>query len=191
MIIVFLGRPESGKGTQSTMLGKELGLPVFAMGDLIREARVSNGGINQAYEQYAMRGRHFPNSIKFPLLKSRLDETGNGFILDNYPATKEDVETLSAYLNGRSLSIDKVFHITISEDEVIRRTKVQHRDRLDDDESVIRERLKNQDEDRKLAIDYFRNKGVLVEIDGEREITAIHGEIMSKLGVSQKEKNGL
>ncbi len=173
------------------MLGKELGLPVFAMGDLIREARVNNGEINQVYELYAMKGKHFPNSIKFPLLKSRLDETGNGFILDNYPATEEDVETLSAYLDGRGLSINKIFHIAISEDEVIRRMRVQHRGRLDDDESVIRERLKNQDEDRKPVIEYFRNKGVLEEINGEREITAIHSEIMSKLGVSQREKNGL
>lgn len=191
MIVVLIGRPESGKGTQSTILAKELNLPVFAMGELIRDAMVSDPQMAQAYNQYALKGRHLPNSIKFSLLKNKLDKIDNGFILDNYPATQEDLETFNNYLGTRGLRVDKVFHIVISEEEAIRRMKVESRGRLDDDESVIRERLGNQDEDRKPVIEHFRKLGLLEEIDGEREISAIHGDIMARLGISQRERNGI
>lgn len=191
MIVVLIGRPESGKGTQASMLAEKLRLPVFAMGELIRDAMSSDPQMAEAYEQYAMKGRHLPNSLKFPLLKKKLDSAGNNFVLDNYPANEEDLETFNNYMGGRGLSTDKVFYISISENEVIQRMKSANRGRLDDDESVIRERLKIQDEERKLVIEHFRKLGISEEIDGEREISAIHGDIMARLGISQRERNGI
>lgn len=191
MIIVFIGRPESGKGTQAKLLSRETGLPVFAMGDLIRQAVDTNPDVALAYEQYALEGRHLPNSIKFPLLQDQLDTVNNGFILDNYPATQEDLETFNSYLTRHRWSIARVFNIVISPDEVVQRMKLDNRGRLDDDERIIRERIRIQDRDRDDVIAYFREKAMLEEIDGEREIGIVHGDIMSRLGISRQEKNGL
>lgn len=181
MIIILIGRPESGKGTQAAMLGEKLNLPVFTMGELIRQAMTTDQQMAQAYDQYAMKGRHLPNSIKFPLLKSQLDKVDNGFILDNYPATQEDLETFNNYLKARNLSINKVFYISISEEEVIRRMNGHGRGRLDDDESVVRERLKNQDEDRQPVMEYFRKRETLEEVDGEKSIEEVHQDILGRL----------
>lgn len=188
MIIVLIGRPESGKGTQARLLSDETGLPVFAMGDLIREARITNEGVALAYKQYALKGKHLPNSVKFPLLQDQLDRVTNDFILDNYPASQEDVETFNSYLAQRRWFINKMFHILISPDEVIRRMRLGNRGRLDDDEKIIRERIGIQDQDRNYVIEYYRNKRILEEIKGEREIDVIHDDIMGRLGTAHQER---
>lgn len=192
MIIVFVGRPESGKGTQAELLGKELGIPVVAMGDLIRNAReAGNSTIAEAYKQYSLQGKHLPNAIKFPLLKEKLDQSISGFILDNYPANEEDLKTFNEYVESRGLRVDKVFHLVVSEQETLKRLRSRSRGRLDDKENIVQERLRIQDEEREAVLAYFREQGILEDIDGEGDKNAIHGEIMSRLGISQREKNGI
>ncbi len=86
MIVIFIGPPYIGKGTQSKLLGERLGLSVFSMGALIRQARdEGNQQIAKAFEEYSMKGLHLPIEIKFPLLKERMDKAKSGFILDNFP----------------------------------------------------------------------------------------------------------
>ena len=78
MILVFLGPPYSGKGTQAKLLAKQLKIPVFSMGLLIREAyEKKDPKAVKGYEQYAMRGMHLPNKLKFHLLKEKLDKSCN------------------------------------------------------------------------------------------------------------------
>jgi adenylate kinase len=176
MIIVFIGPPLSGKETQTVILSKELGLPVFSMGALIREG-YKNGDPKaiEGFENYSMKGLHLPNSLKFHLLKEKLDQYKNGFILDNYPATQEDLEMLNNYLSENRLKIDKVFLIKITVDEMKKRLGV--RNRKDDDLEIAMERREVQDEDREPVLDFFRSKGMLTEIDGEGTIEAVHERI--------------
>lgn len=188
MIIVFIGPPKSGKGIQVEMLGRELNLPVFSMGDIIRQARrAGNKRAVRGFEEYSMKGFHLPISLKFGLLKEKLDGAkSGGFILDNFPATQEDLDSFIDYLNTNSLRVNKVFYIQISIEEMMRRAGTRGRE--DDAPEVIMQRRRIQDEDRKPVIDYFRQQGILEEIDGEREIGVIHGDIMSRLEISRQEK---
>lgn len=181
MNIVFIGRPYSGKGTQAALLGEKYALPVFSMGEIIRHAyRAGNKKAVEGFKQYTMKGLHVPISLKFDLLKEKLERTKNGFILDNFPATKEDLEALMAYLEGRNLSIDKVFHLVISKEAIARRMRVS-RGRMDDDPKIVIKRLSAQDIDRAYVLNYFRRKGVLEEVDSEKAIEDVHREILTKL----------
>lgn len=192
MIIVFVGPPYSGKGTQAQLLGEELGLPVFAMGGLIRQARdAGNQEIMRAHNEFSLSGRHIPTSIKFPLLKEKID-TLSSVILDNFPATQDDFTTFLAYLQNRNLAVDRVFNINISQNEMLKRMRLAVREgRQDDSEENVMRRWTIQDEDRKAVLDRFRAEGILEEVEGERDISVVHGEVMSRLGVSNKEKNGI
>src|SRR3989344_9652942 len=106
MIIIFIGLPYIGKGTQSKLLGERLGLPVFSMGALIRQARdAGNPEIARAFEEYSMKGLHVPIEIKFPLLKKKMDEAKNGFILDNFPERQDGLDVFNKYLSENSLSV--------------------------------------------------------------------------------------
>lgn len=189
MIIVFVGPPKSGKDTQARLLGQELGLPVLSMGDIIREERkLGNPVAIQAFDEFSMKGLHVPTAVKFPFLRERLDNAPGGFILDNFPATKDDLDVFVDFLNEKNLKADKTFYIKISVEEMMRRTNPRGRE--DDAPEVIVERRKIQDEDRKPILEFFTNQGTLEEINGEREVSTIHGDIMSRLGISNREKNG-
>lgn len=180
MILVFLGPPYSGKGTQAELLSKQLKIPVFSMGLLIREAYENKDPkVVRGYEQYAMRGRHLPNKLKFHLLKKKLDENKGNFILDNYPATQEDLNALMNYLSKRFLQVNKVFHINISVAEMEKR--MVDRGRKDDKFEIVMRRREIQDKDRLSVLTYFNSKRLLEEINGEGSIEQIHRKIQKSL----------
>ena len=185
MIVIFIGLPYIGKGTQSKLLGKRLGLPVFSMGALIRQARdAGNQEIARAFEEYSMKGLHVPIEIKFPLLKEKMDEAKNGFILDNFPERQDGLDVFNEYLSKNSLSVDKVFLISISDQESQKRMLKKEREgRPDDDPEVIIRRIEIQGRERIPVINYFREKEILEEIDGERNVEKIHRDILNRLGI--------
>ena len=180
MIIIFIGPPSSGKGTQAKLLGKELNLPVFSMGALIREG-YKNGDSKaiEGFKEYSMKGLNLPNSLKFHLLKERLDHSENGFILDDYPATWEDLETFNNYLSKKTLRIDKVFSITVSAKEM--NMRLATRGRPDDNPEILAKRREMQDKDKIPVIEYFKQNNMLTEIDGEMTIDEVSQEIKDTL----------
>jgi adenylate kinase len=180
MILIFLGPPYSGKGTQATILGKELNLPVFSMGELIREGnRLGNPKAVEGYQNYTVKGMHVPNSLKFELLRERMDENRNGFILDNYPATQEDLDTLLNYLLENSLQVAKVFYISISAEAM--KARITERGRDDDKLEIVLTRKEVQDKDREPVLQYFKEKGMLTEINGEGSIEDVQAKIREVL----------
>lgn len=181
-VYIFLGPPYSGKETQTTPLSRDLGIPVFSMGQLIREGREQDPAIEDAFQQYTVRGLHIPTKVKFELLRKKMDEAQNGFILDNFPATHEDLEVFRAYCEEKNLDVSKVFYLHIDEEEMLNRFAANpHRGRLDDAKETLLVRSKVQGVDREPVLQYFRENGKLVEINGQQPIEAvselIHGQI--------------
>ncbi len=181
-IYVLIGSPLSGKDTQGDLLEMSLGgIPRFSMGHLIREARKTDPKFEKAYYDYSMQGKHLPNEIKFPLLEAKMNEASDtGFILDNFPATAEDVEYLERYLRGKDLMIQSVISLNISEDEMRKRFELakERRGRADDTFENVHDRRENQDKDRIAVLDHFRDLGLLSEISGEQEVEKVHDEMM-------------
>lgn len=181
MIIIFLGPPYSGKGTQAKLLSQKLNLPCFSMGELIRqENKAGNPKAVEAYQNFIIKGKHAPNSLKFGLLKEKMDKNkDNGFILDNYPAMQEDLGTFLNYLSENNLRVGKVFHIDISAEETKKR--ITARGREDDKPEVILTRREVQGKQRISVLDYFKNLGILVEINGEKKVEEVQEEITREL----------
>lgn len=180
MIIVFLGPPYSGKGKQAELLSKRLKIPVFSMGLLIREAyKNKDPKVVKGYEQYAMKGMHLPNKLKSHLLKEKLDKNKENFILDNYPATKEDLGEFLNYLSKHFLQVDKVFYINISISEMKKR--MVNRQRKDDESDIVLKRRQIQDKDRAVVLKYFNAKGLLKKINGEGSIKDVYERIIKAL----------
>lgn len=178
MNIIFTGPLLAGKGTQARILGKKLNLPVFSIGELLREG---NEKAKKAYEEYAMKGYNLPTHLKFDLLQEKLDASHPGFILENFPATKEDLDVFLDYLNKNNLHVDRVFHIVISKEEAEKRMK--KRGRIDDTLEIVQKRLSIQSKDRVPVLDYFRRKGILVHIDGEGSIDEVHQKICEAMNI--------
>ena len=164
-IIVFIGPPFAGKDTQTGLLAEKMSMPVFSMGALIREAYgKGDPKAIEGFENYSMKGLHLPASLKFHLLREKLDLLEGGYILDNFPANK-----------------DKVFYLKIDESEMERR--LTERGRKDDNIEVVRKRRRLQDADREYLVNRFRELSLLEEIDGGRSIDDVQREIAKKLEI--------
>jgi adenylate kinase len=187
MIIIFIGPPYAGKDTQGKLLSKKFNnLPIFSMGHLIREAQRSGNEIFiKAYAEYSLKGLHLPTEIKFPLLKERMDQARDGFILDNFPATRDDLSTLEKYLLASGKKVDKVIYLNISNEEMKKRFEIASRGRKDDHPEIIIARRDIQNKDRVPVLEFYRNQGLLLEINGEGDIYVIHEEILKGLTKKQ------
>jgi adenylate kinase len=183
MIIVFIGPPYAGKDTQGKLLSREFGnVPIFSMGHLIREAREKGDEtFIKAYDEYALKGLHLPTEIKFPLLKEKMDQAKEGFILDNFPATENDLSTLNDYLLQTNKKIDAVIYLNISGEETKKRFEIAFRGRKDDHPEIIIARRDIQNKDRVPVLEFYRNKNLLLEVNGEGDVNAIHEEILRGL----------
>lgn len=181
-IYIFVGPPYSGKETQTTPLSYELDLPVFSMGQLIRDARISDPKIELAFQEYSLKGLHVPIEIKFELLKNKMDQAERGFILDNFPGSEEDLRVFNQYVDENSLEIENVFYLNISEEEMIRRFEANpHRGRADDSKETLGIRSRIQGEDREVVLNFYKEKGKLVEINSELPIEMVGKMIKANL----------
>ena len=179
-VIIFIGPPFAGKETQTCLLSKRLNLPVFSMGALVRKAyEEGDPDAVEGFENYSMKGLHIPTPMKFKFLKSKIDPLENSFILDNFPATKEDLDTFLNYIQTKKLEIEKVFLLNVTEEEMIKRMK--ERGRKDDREDIIAKRREEQDRDREVLINYFKRGNKLSEIDGNKSIEEVHEDILKNL----------
>lgn len=121
--IIFLGAPGSGKGTRAPILGKILGVPQIATGDLFRKNLKEMTPIGKIAKSYIDKGELVPDSVTADMLKQRLQEPDaqNGFLLDGFPRTIAQAEMLDEILKAQNRKINAVFYIDISDEEIVER----------------------------------------------------------------------
>lgn len=190
MIIIFLGPPGAGKGTQAQLLAQKLNLPVISMGQLLRKAY--NRGTPEGrewWENYGRRGLNAPMKLKSKILTEVLNRATTGFILEGFPKTQEDLAALQKYLGERAQKIDRVFHLLISENAAFKRILARKEKgeevRDDDNFEILKTRFEaGYRRDLPQILDYFRRLKVLEELDAESDKETIRREILSKLGIN-------
>ena len=124
MRLVLLGPPGAGKGTQARMLEKRLGAPQVASGDLLRAAVRNKSALGLEAKGYMDKGALVPDELVLKLIEERLSQpdANSGFILDGFPRTVAQAETLSAMLEGREArQLDKVIAIMVPDEEIVKR----------------------------------------------------------------------
>ncbi len=181
MKVLFLGPQGSGKSTQAKLVAEKLAVPYIEMGQLLREKASGNdteaGDIRQALEA----GNLVADPITVKALHDRLAKRDcqNGYVLDGYPRNYAQLEGLPA-------GIDKVFYIQIPDDESVKR--LINRGRVDDSLDVITQRLAVFHKETEPLLAYFRQEGILFEINGQRTIDEIHQEIAEKVNTNESHK---
>lgn len=188
MNIIILGFPGSGKSTQGKLLSEKLNLPWVSIGLLLREEYRKKTPDGIAANEYLAQGLNCPTEIKIRILEKILNGAINGFILDNYPRTVNDLQHLKSYTKKSGKKIDKVFLLKTSEHEVIerllRQEQLDHTGAKRNDVSIdnIKTRIKiGFKKDAEPIMDYFKKLGVLIEINGEQSVEKVHEEILKNL----------
>lgn len=187
MNIIFLGLPGAGKSTQGKRLSEKLGLPWISIGELLRDAFRQQTPDGIEANKYLARGLNCPTPIKIRILEKILDASP-GWILDNYPRTRDDLEHLKKYSQKPGKQIDFVFFLKTSEEEVLAR--LINKDQTDSGkkrndtskENILIRIQRGFKEDANEILNYFQEKKLLIEIDGGKSIEEVSEQILEKLG---------
>lgn len=122
MIIILLGAPGSGKGTQCKWISGKYNIRHISMGDIFRDNISKRTQIGMKAEKYINEGNLVPDDIAISTLENTLndiEDLSNGIILDGYPRTILQAKCLDEYLQKRDLKVDKVINLTIPDEEIV------------------------------------------------------------------------
>lgn len=185
MRVVFMGPPGAGKGTQAQLVSTALGVPHISTGDLFR-ANVGGGtALGIEAKRYMDAGEYVPDSVTNEMVRDRIAnaDCAAGFLLDGYPRTVEQVSELDAMLAESGQQIDRVVELTVVTDEVVGRLllRAQTSGRSDDTEDVIRRRLEVYVEQTAPLTAVYRDRGLLVQVDGMGEISEVSTRVLAAL----------
>ncbi len=186
--IIFYAPEGAGKSTQAKMLAEKLGVPCLISGDLVRwGAEFDKGLIGDVCREALQKGYYVADSEMFVLWKGRLKQpdTQNGWVIDGFPRNMTQAEFLADKVEKYGKKIDLVFYLKVREEVSIARLLKRGRKNPDgttnDTEPLIKERLRRYKAEEADVLAHYKNQGVLVEINGEQDIDAVHQEIMSHL----------
>jgi adenylate kinase len=211
--VVLLGPPGAGKGTQAKLLQDKFGVCQISTGDILRKAVAEQTPLGKEASQYINRGALVPDSVIVDLVATRLQEKDceKGFILDGFPRTIPQAESLDAILRQRGIGLNSVLSVQVPQDVIIERLAGRRTcrscgalshvtlspskkagicdhcggelyQRDDDHEETIAHRLKVYEDQTAPLLNYYRGQGLLREIGGIGTIDEIHARVIAALG---------
>ena len=176
MKIILIGIQGAGKSTQGNIISKQLNIPYLSTGHIFREMAKEKTPLGRYIKETINAGYLIPDDKALEIVTEYLHKPDykTGYIMDGFPRTTKQAE---AFENG----IDKVIYLKVSDKEALWRLSGRDDNREDDTIKAIRKRINLFHEFTEPVLEYFRKKGILVEIDGEKSIEEISKEILSKL----------
>lgn len=183
--LLLIGAPGAGKGTQAEKLSSAYKIPAISTGDIFRHNVKNETELGKQAKAFMDRGEYVPDSLTNDLVRDRLSQADakEGFLLDGYPRTSEQVVELDSILATQGNKLDVVVQLTADTDEVVRRllNRAIEQGRADDTEDVIRRRLEIYEEQTAPLTSVYAQRGLLVTIDGLGEVEEVTGRILEAL----------
>ena len=183
--LLIVGPPGAGKGTQAARITQTYGVPDVSTGDIFRANIKNQTPLGVQVKAIIDAGDYVSNDLTNALVTSRLeeDDARGGFLLDGYPRTLEQVQYLDELLAGKGQALDAVIQLVADQDEVVARLRKRaiEQGRTDDTEDAIRHRQEVYARETSPLIAVYRDRGLLIEVDGLGEIDDVAGRISEAL----------
>lgn len=210
MRIIIMGPPGSGKGTQAEILSEKLSIPHISTGAIIRNAIRNKTKFGIATEEYIEKGQLVPDELVIPMVAERVKEKDceNGYILDGFPRTLCQAQAMEE----NNIKVDCVLNLIVSDDEIVKRLGGRREckqcaapyhvefnppknegvcdkcggnliQRADDNEATIKERLSVYHKQTEPLVEFYKNVGNLVNVQGKDKIEDTTENVLKSLGV--------
>jgi adenylate kinase len=180
-----MGPPGAGKGTQATRIAAHYRIPAVSTGDMFRAMKNADTPLARQVRAIMESGGYVSDEITNEIVQDRLDQSDcrNGFLLDGYPRTLQQVRTLDDYLAEAERPLDAVISLLANIDEVVARLlkRAEIEGRADDNEETIRVRLQVYVEQTQPLLDLYRSRGLLVEVNGLGAIDEVSERVFAAL----------
>ncbi|MFN2320578.1 MAG: adenylate kinase [Dermatophilaceae bacterium] len=185
MRLIILGPPGAGKGTQASRIAEHYGIPAISTGDIFRANIKNETELGKQVKEILASGGYVSDDITNAIVENRLDEADceRGFLLDGYPRTTAQVTALDAMLAKSDKPLERVLELIVEDEAVVDRLlkRAEIEGRVDDTEEVIRERMAIYHRETKPLSDAYRERGLLVEVDGLGDIDDVTRRIVEAL----------
>lgn len=185
MRLLIMGPPGAGKGTQASRIAEHFAIPAISTGDIFRAMKTAETPLAQQVRDIMSSGGYVSDEITNEIVAERLAQVdcGPGFLLDGYPRTLAQVETLDGFLAGRGEHLDAVISLVADADEVVTRLlkRAETDGRADDTEQTIRVRQQVYADQTAPLLDLFRGRELLVEVDGLGPVPEVSERLFAAL----------
>ncbi|MCG2373349.1 adenylate kinase [Staphylococcus epidermidis] len=212
MNIILMGLPGAGKGTQASEIVKKFPIPHISTGDMFRKAIKDETDLGKEAKSYMDRGELVPDEVTVGIVKERIseDDAKKGFLLDGFPRTIDQAESLNQIMSELDREIDAVINIEVPEEELMNRLTGRRicekcgttyhlvfnppkvdgicdidggklYQREDDNPETVSNRLSVNVKQSKPILEYYNNKGVLKNIDGSKDIDEVTNDVIDIL----------
>jgi len=176
MRLILLGPPGAGKGTQAQRLSKILSIPQLSTGDMLRAAVAAGTPIGLKAKAVMESGALVSDQIVVDIINDRIEQADakRGFILDGFPRTLAQASALEAMLAAKGLKLDAAIELTVEAPKLVERILRRAEEamatgqsvRKDDDPEVFKSRLATYERDTAAVTPFYRERGLLHEVDG-------------------------
>jgi adenylate kinase len=208
--VIFLGPPGAGKGTQAKLVAARSGMEHLSTGDMFRENVAQGTELGRRAKPFMARGELVPDDIVLGMIEQRLVNSTTGFVLDGFPRTLPQAEALSRILAQLGYADPAVIHFVVDRASLLRRLsgrrmcgicgRIYHmydrppqkpgicdddggglKQRLDDKEEVVAERLIIYDKQTEPLVEYYKTHGALWELDAGAEVESVTRAVLAIL----------
>ncbi|TFB59873.1 adenylate kinase [Cryobacterium sp. Hz7] len=183
--LLLIGPPGAGKGTQAERLSEAFDVPAISTGDIFRFNVKNDTELGLQVKAFMDAGAYVPDSLTNAIVSDRLQQPDatEGFLLDGYPRTQEQVLELDRLLEADGDALDAVVLIVADTEEVVARLlkRAAEQGRADDTADVIRHRLSVYEEQTSPLIDVYSSRGLVVTVDGLGAVDEVTGRILAAL----------
>lgn len=194
MRLILLGPPGAGKGTQAQRLVEKYGIPQLSTGDMLRAAVAAKTPVGLMAKAVMDAGELVSDAIVNAIVAERIDQPdcAKGFILDGYPRTLAQADSVEGMLAERGLALDAVVELVVDDKALVGRIVKRAEDakaagrpvRKDDNPEVFEERLREYYKKTAPLIGYYHAKKMLKGVDGMASVELVSGQIDALLGES-------
>lgn len=183
--MLLVGPPGAGKGTQAALLADIFDIPAISTGDIFRANVRDETPLGVEAKGFMDRGEYVPDSLTNALVADRIGQPDcvNGFLLDGYPRTLDQVRALDDVLAGQGNALDAVVELVADPDIVVERIKLRsiEQGRTDDSDEVVRNRLDVYQRETAPLIEVYGTRGILASVDGLGPIESVTERIVFAL----------